>query len=819
MRELTPKQLRKECALSLFDFETTEELSDLRNVIGQRRAMGALEFAANIGNDGYNVYVMGQVGTGRSSSSRNFLVARAKQEPVSDDWCYVYNFADPRVPKAVNLPAGHGVEWQATMQKVTRELLSQVMGAFESDEYNEKRDDILRSFREERNLELQEFERVVEEAGFTLGRSPAGLIVAPAANGEVMDPQEYRKLTEEQRKALEDKRQELQGMLAEIMRRGQREEKLTRQQVQALDREIARTVIEPLLEEIREKNRDYEAVLRHIDDVENDLLENISRVRQATEDGDGQTQTPFGPQGSSAGAVPMMDRYQVNVLINNAELEGAPVIFEANPTLEGLTGEVEHQTQMGALVTDFTMIKPGALHKANGGYLLLEVHQLLTRPYAWDALKRAIKNEHIRIESLRDQYRFISTVSLEPEPIPLQVKVVLIGNPMLYYLLYEYDEDFRKLFKVKADFDSQVPRTAATSRQYAALVGEICRREKLAHFSPEAVAKIVEHGSRLAGDQRKLSLNFSTISNLVKESAYWASTAKHEIVGAEDVAEALSQQIYRSSRIEERLTEMIADGTIMVDVKGEKTGQINGLAVIQLGDYMMGKPSRLTCRTFPGRSGVVNLDRDAKMTGRIHDKGLLTITGFLGERFAQETPLSLSGHISFEQLYEQLDGDSASSTELYALLSSIAGVPIRQGIAVTGSVNQLGEVQAIGGVNAKIEGYYAVCKAIGLTGEQGVIIPEANRPHLMLNDEVINAVESGKFHVWSVKHIDEGIEILTGIKAGRRGKSGRYPKGTINARVQARLDEFADTLKTSGKPENNNSKAEESGKTNNNKEE
>jgi lon-related putative ATP-dependent protease len=800
MRKLTPNQLRNKCNPAALKFEDTSELTALPGPIGQRRAVDSVDFAANISSDGYNVYVMGQVGTGRSALTRELLQKRAARETVPDDWCYVYNFASPRLPKAISLPAGEGTVWQSAMEKIIAELGSQLLYAFESEQYNDKRDDIVRTFREQRNRELQEFERDVEAAEFTLGRSPAGLIVAPAADGEVMDPQQYRELPEERREELEQKRQELQNRLAEIMRRGQREERQTRQLVQELDRDIARQVIEPLLEDIRKQYRSYPMVLEHLDAIQEDFLENIGAARQSAEDGDEHTRA-MGPTGMASGAMPVIERYRVNVLTTRANKTGAPVVFETNPTIEALTGEVEYQTQMGALVTDFTMIKAGALHKANGGYLVVEAHQVLLRPFAWEALKRALKNRQVRIESLRDQYRFISTVSLEPEAIPLNVRVVLIGSPLLYYLLYEYDEDFRKLFKVKADFDNQINRTAATCRQFAALIGQICRKEELPHFSVEAAARIVEFASRLAEDREKLSLDISAVSNAVREAAYWATKRRHKLVSVDDVQHALDQQIWRSSRIGERIVEMIKNGTIMVDVDGAVVGQINGIAILQLGDYSLGKPSRITCLTYMGRSGVINIDREVKLTGRIHDKGLLTIAGFISDRYGQERPLSLSATISFEQAYEGIDGDSASSTELYALLSSLADVPIKQGIAVTGSVNQKGQIQPIGGVNRKIEGYFSVCKTIGLTGEQGVIIPETNMRHLMLDDEVVQAVEDGKFHVWAVKTVDEGIELLTGVKAGRRGKTGRYPAKSINGLVEARLQLIADKMREQSRPE------------------
>ncbi len=799
MRELKPKQLCNRCDPNIFKFKTTAELKEFDEPVGQKRAVDALEFAAAINSDGYNVYVMGQIGTGRSSISRKILLKRAKQEATPQDYCYVYNFADPRVPKALSLSAGKGAEWLSDMDTLIGQMVTHIMAAFESEEYNEKRDEILRGFRDERNKELQKFEEEVEAAGFTLGRSPAGLIVAPAKDGEVMEPQQYRELSEEERTRLEEQRMELQSQLAEIMRRGQREERQTRQNVIDLDRDIARAVIEPLIEEIRDKHKDQQAVIEHLDAIQEDLLENVSNLRQTAEDGEDHMQVSSTGAGVT-GAMPLMERYRVNLLVNNAETQGAPVIAEANPTIEALTGEVEHQTHMGALVTDFTMIKPGALHRANGGYLILEAHQVLQRPFAWDALKRALKSEQVHIESLRDQVRFISTVSLEPAPIPLNVRVILVGSPWLYYLLYEYDEDFRKLFKVKSDFGTQIDRKYHSSRQYAAFVGQMCREESMPHFSADALARIVEYGSRIADNQHKLSLNFSQVGNLVREAAYWASKHDRDVVDADDVTFARDQQIWRSNRIEELILEMIEDGSLLVNVADAEVGQINGISVLQLGDYMLGKASRITCETYLGRAGVVNVEREAKLTGRIHDKGVLTINGFIGGRYGQDIPLALSASLAFEQLYDEVDGDSAASTELYALLSSLADVPIKQGIAVTGSVNQKGEIQPIGGVNHKIEGFYATCKILGITGEQGVIIPDANARNLMLNDEVIEAVEDGQFHIWTVKTVDEGIRLLTGVTAGKRGKSGKYPRNTINGLVEARLEEMAEKMKAAMRP-------------------
>jgi len=495
-----------------------------------------------------------------------------------------------------------------------------------------------------------------------------------------------------------------------------------------------------------------------------------------------------------------LSRYQVNLLVSHEQDTGAPVVYEPNPTIDNLTGQVEYQTQMGALVTDFSMIKPGALHRANGGYLIIEAEAVLRRPFAWEALKRCLKNKQIKIESLQDQLRWISTVTLEPDPIPLNVKVVLIGTPLIYYLLYIYDEDFRKLFKVKADFSTFINRDQGVVDKYAQFVADRCNAEGLPHFSAGAVAKVIEQAARMAGDQEKLTTRFVDVCDLVREASYWARWRDEstELVTAEDVQYAIDQHIWRSNRIEELLLQMIEEGTLLVDTDGEVVGQINGLALTPLGDYVIGRPSRITCRTFMGRAGVVQIDREAKLTGPIHDKGVMILSGFLGQRFATTYPLSFAASIVFEQSYEGVEGDSAASAELFALLSSLADVPLKQGIAVTGSVNQHGVIQAIGGVTRKIEGFFDTCKIQGFTGKQGVIIPRSNVRNLMLREDVVEAVAEGKFHVWAISTVDEGMEILTGIPAGLPDEEGNYPPDTVNGRVQAKLARYAELSKEFG---------------------
>ncbi len=791
-RELKPRDLRWRCPLTHFEFQDTNALEGVPGPIGQDRAVAAIEFGADIASEGYNVFVTGISGTGRTSTTRTELERRAASMPVPDDWCYVYNFDDAHQPRALRLPAGMGLAFRDDMARMLNDMRQVLANVFESDEYNDKRDAIIKEFRQERNAELQAFEQEAQEAGFALGRSPAGLIVAPAVEGEVMTPQQYGELSDEERQRLDAKREELQGKLGEIMRRGQRDEKETRERVRQLDQEVAHEAVDPVFKDLREKYSAVSGVLEHLERMEKDLIENIGMLRREDDDGLPPGLPPqlmMGMQQKNP-----LERYEVNVLVTNDPENGAPIIEEANPTLDKLTGEIEHQAQMGALVTDFSMIKAGALHRANGGFLIIEALQLLLRPFAWEALKRALRNKHVRIESLSDQYRFVSTVTLEPEPVPLDVKVVLIGNPFIYYLLYEHDEDFGKLFKVQADFSTEIDRDDDALQQYVQFIAHVAKRDGLLPFERSAVARVIEQGAELAGDQQKLTVRLLDIADMLRESSYWAQKSKRKKVKAQDVTHALEQRIWRANRIEELIFDMIHEGAIMVNVDGAVAGQINGLSIMQLGDYMIGRPGRLTCRTFTGRTGIIQIDREAKLTGRLHDKGMLTLSGFLGDRFGRTEQIQLSATLSFEQLYSELEGDSASSTELYCLLSSLADAPIKQGIAVTGSVNQMGEVQAIGGVSRKIEGFYRTCKILGLTGEQGVIIPESNVRHLMLQQEVVDAVKAGQFHIWSVRTVDEGIEILTGIPAGRADKEGEFPPDTINGRVQSRLRQIANAL-------------------------
>lgn len=786
--ELTPEQCRWRCDPGSFEFRSTQELPAEIVPIGQERAMNALDFGADIESEGYNVFALGPPGTGRTSLVLEMLQRKAAEMPPPSDWCYVHNFDDPRRPRALELSAGMGTVLRDELQELIEDVDREITRAFDSDEYSERRDEILREFREERNQELQAFEREVQQAGLAIGRGPAGLIVAPAKDGEVMSPQDYQQLPQQEREAIDQRRQELQEKLDEIMRRGQRAEKQARQKVAELDREVALYAIGGLIKDVQDKYAELAQVVEHLDQVRDDVVANVDAFREEPEEPDGE-QPPL-PQRMLESRRPQ-DRYRVNVLWSHKDCEGAPVVFETNPTIESLTGDIEHLAYMGALVTDFTMVKPGALHRANGGYLVLEALSVLSKPYAWDALKRALKGAQVRPESIREHLRLVSTATLEPEPIPLNVKVALIGSPLLYYLLHAHDEDFRKLFKVKSDFGVQMQRTGETIEQYARFVASRCHQEGLVHFTPDGVAAVVEYGGRLAQDHEKLSTRFLEVADLVREASFWCSQEDGELVGAQHVQRAIEESIERSNRVEERLLELIEEGTLLIDLKGEVVGQVNGISLLPLGDYVIGKPSRITARSFLGKPGLVNIEREVELSGPIHSKGTMILTGFLGGRFAARQPISCSVSLAFEQLYEEVEGDSAATAEIYCLLSSLSGIPLRQDIAVTGSVNQRGQLQAVGGIDRKIEGFFAACKLTGLTGTQGVAIPAANVRNLMLRQEVVEAVAAGQFHIHPVESVDQGIELLTGVEAGEPDEEGNFPEGTVNAAVAARLAQFA----------------------------
>jgi lon-related putative ATP-dependent protease len=797
------EKLRWECDPGQFDFVTTDELPELDGAIGQERALRSIEFGLGIPDNGFNLFLAGEIGTGRASTISKLLGKRAKSESPPFDWCYVHNFKSPDNPVCLSLPAGKGSELDKDMKELLDGVRANIPKALESKEYETNKAAIVEEFQEKNGELFGALERAAAEKSFALQRTVSGLVVVPQKENRNYTQEEYEAVSPEDREKLEEAGRELTERLNDVLRQVRENEKATREALARLDRDLGLSAVGHDINPLEEKYSAFAKVVQYLNAVKEDILLNLEDFKEQPPQ-----QSPI-PGLKLPRQEPSFERYQVNVLVDNKETVGAPVVFEPNPTYNNLFGRIEHIMQMGgAAVTSFTLIKPGALHRANGGYLIMDAREVLINPFAWDALKRCIRNGEIKVEDVLEQYRFMTFVSLKPEPVPLQAKIILIGSPWIYYLLYYLEPDYRKLFKVKADFDSRITRTPEIIRDYALFVATHCKGEKLIPFDRSGVAGLVEYSARLVEDQQRLSSQFIEIADLVREASYWAGKEKSPLVTKEFVKKAIEEKVYRSNRIEERMQELFDDGTIMVDTVGSEVGQINGLSVITLGDYTFGRPSRVTARVYMGRGGMINIEREVKLSGPIHDKGVLILTGYLGGKYAHDMPLSFSASICFEQSYEGVEGDSASSTELYSLLSALSGLPLRQGIAVTGSVNQLGKVQPIGGVNYKIEGFYAVCKAKGLSGEQGVMIPKSNERHLMLNDEVVEAVRSGKFHIWSVETIDQGIEILTAVPAGEQQPDGSYPAGTVNHRVDAKLREMVENMKRFAAPAEKGEKRE-----------
>lgn len=793
VRELAVERLRKICDPQSPGWVSSEELQALETIIGQERAVRSLQFGLGIREPGFNIYVAGPPGTGKTTAVKRFLEDVAKDKPVPDDWCYLNSFRDSYRPKALRLPPGRGRELQADMKTLVERAKREIRRAFESEEYAAKREETTRTFEQQRDELIAGINEKAQQEGFLIQATPIGLLIVPVKRGKPLSDEEFMALSPQEKEEISQKREALQVELATVMRQVRGLEKGANEALDQLDQEVALYALSHLVEDLTEKYHDLPEVVTHLETVRDQILANLSQFRQEP---DGQPASPF-PM-PDAGQ-PSFREYRVNVLVDNAGLEGAPVIIELNPTYNNLFGRVEQEARFGALVTDFTMIREGALHRANGGYLVLPFEDVLRNPFAWDSLKRALENREIAIEDAGDRLGFMTTKSLRPEPIPLDLKVILIGDPQLYYLLHGIEEDFSELFKVKAEFDTRMDRTEESMQDFAAFVCSVCEEEGLKHLDSAALAKMVEHGSRLVEDQEKLSTRFGQIADVIREASYYATREDSQYVTPAHVKKAIDERFYRSGLLQERIKEMIERDTIMIDVTGEKVGQVNGLSVIDLGDITFGQPSRITATIGLGEEGLVDIEREADLSGPIHTKGVLILSGYLAEKYAGDKPLSLSARLVFEQSYSGVEGDSASSTELYAMLSNLSGLPVKQGIAVTGSVNQKGEVQAIGGVNEKIEGFFEVCKAKGLSGEQGVIIPESNIQNLMLKEEVVEAVGDGKFHIWPVKTIDEGIEILTGVKAGEWRKDGAFEDGTVNYRVDRRLRELAEAMKEFGK--------------------
>ncbi len=791
------EKLRRSCSADNFSFASTAELNELEEVIGQQRAVEAVSFGIDIESPGYHMYAMGPPGTGKSTTVEKFLQKRAPEKSIPDEWVYVNNFEENDRPRTLRLPVGKGCELEEDMEELVQKLEDEIPRAFESEDYQQEREKVQKEFQEKRQGLLSALEEKARTEDFTVLQSSRGIVLAPVVDGDVISPDKLNQLDDEQRREFKEKREDLQDELRDTVYEIRQLKEETQRKMKELDQEVVGFAVSHLLKELKEKYREYEDVREYLDAVEADILDRVNEFKKLGQQ-DGNKSNPFAFLQNTK---EFLKNYKVNLLVDNCNQEGAPVVVESNPTYYNLLGRIEHEGQFGSMKTNFTMIKAGALHRANGGYLIIEARDVLAKPFAWEGLKRALKNKEIKTEAMGQEYRTVQARTLEPEPLPLDVKVIIIGDPYVYYLLYNLDEDFQELFKVKADFSVQTDWEAEIEEKYARFISGLCESEDLVHFSPGGTSRLIEHCARMAGDQGKLDTKFGDIVDLIRESSYWAQQAGKELVEAENVKKAIEKRIYRSNRLEERVRELITEGTILIDTEGAESGQVNGISVIPLGDYSFGKPSRITARTHVGEEGVVNIDREIELGGRVHNKGVMILTGYLGSKFATEVPLSLSASLTFEQLYEEVEGDSASSAELYALLSSLSGLPLRQDLAVTGSVNQRGQIQAIGGVNEKIEGFYKVCEERGLTGEQGVIIPRSNVKNLMLREEVVEAIKTGDFNLYAVQQVEEGIELLTGEPAGQPDEQGKYPPDSVYGRAQAKLHELADKVKNFASPD------------------
>jgi len=791
-----PEALYRRCDIARFQFRNTAELGDLSEYFGQDRALEAVRFGVGIRRQGFNLFLLGPAGTGKYALANDFLAKKAATETTPDDWCYINNFDGPEKPRTLRLPPGRGVLLREDVMRLLENLKSAIPSAFETENYRARKNAIEQEVKEHEEKAFEELQQEANQKNITVIRTPTGFVLAPTRNNEVINPEEFEKLPESEHQKIESSITELQEKLHSALHQIPKFEQEGREKIRALNTEVAIFAVEHLIDEPRKKFADLPQIVNFLNAVQKDIIENVNEFLAPPENPLAAMMgipVPLGSKDSS-----LLRRYQVNVLVDHSENHGASVVYEDHPTYQNLMGQVEYMAHLGALSTDFNLIRPGALHRANGGYLILDAYKMLMQPYAWDALKRSLLSSQIRIESLGQMLSLVSTVSLEPEPIPLDVKVVLVGERLLYYLLCSFDSEFSELFKVAADFEEHMDRGPDTDLSYAQLIGAIARREGLLPFDRGAVGRVIEHSSRMAGDSQKVLTHRRTLADLLREADYWAREAAQLTVRAEDIQHAIDSQIRRADRMRERFLEEVLRGTLLIDTQGEKIGQVNGLSVIELAQFAFGHATRITARVRMGKGEVIDIEREVELSGPIHSKGVLILSGFLGARYAADHPLSLSASLVFEQSYGAVEGDSASSAELYALLSALAGLPIKQTLAVTGSVNQHGQVQAIGGVNEKIEGFFDLCKARNLDG-QGVIIPASNVRHLMLRHDVVDAVQAGKFKIYSVESIDQGIEILTGEPAGERDSSGKFPADSVNQRVEARLIEFAEKRQAAGR--------------------
>ena len=781
IQSLTPDLLYRPCPDDVFTSFPTEQPALPMELIDQQRAQEALKMGLTIRSDGFNVFVSGEEGTGKLTAVKSFLEKIAGSATAPSDWCYVYNFKDPYRPNRISLPAGKANQLKKDMKDFVADCIQVLTKVFESEEYAGRRQQIKDQFdRKQSELSFTINQQAANES-LAIKQTPWEIFTVPLVNGQPMSDEEFDKLPVAEKKVLQEKQTRFTNAMTSILKQQRQLEKEMMGNYKQLESEAATYAVKELMEEMSHTYSELPDVLHYLTEVQEDLLQNLGDFMLAYKE---RMETPVSREND------FLQRYSINVLVDNTSTLGSPIVIEANPTYNNLIGTVEKESVMGSLITDFTMIRKGSLHIANGGYLIIRASELFKNFFSWEALKRSLRTKHITIEEVAEQLGYLSTKSLKPEPIPLNIKVVLVGNPIYYHLLYEYDLDFKSLFKIKAEFDSDMKRTKENTINFISFFRELAKKEGLQNVETAALKRLVEYASRCTEDQNKISTRLGLIADILREANHYAVQKQSTSIRSEDVLNAIEKRVYRSNLVAERINDMICNKHILMDIRGKKVGQVNALSIIDMGDILIGKPNRITCSVNIGKEGVITIEREAEMSGPIHTKGVMILSGYLADKFFQDKPVSLSARLVFEQSYSEIEGDSASSTELYALLSALSKIPIKQGIAVTGSVNQKGEIQPIGGVNEKIEGYFEVCKLLGLDGEQGVLLPSANVQNLMLKDEVVQAVKDQKFHIWSVDTIEEGISILTGIHAGSADE-----EESIFHLVDTALNEYADRIR------------------------
>ena len=786
--ELSYRDLKMTCDTNLFHFETTEELEPISTGIGQDRGIKALEFGVNVDVKGYNIYIEGPNGTGKTMYTKNYLDTISAKEKVPNDWCYVYNFEKPNEPVAISLPAGQGKEFKNSMDGFIKEIKKDIKKTFNADDFEKEKALIRQEFEDKRSELLDKLNEKSMNHGFQVKAAQNGIYMMPVVEGKVIEEEEFDKLDDSIKKQYEEKSTIVQAQIMEVIGKLKDIERQSEKRISEWQSNIALLTINIHINYLKSQFKRNKKITKFLNDVRQDVLANISYFLEEDTKVQQSTQAPANP--AARRPDPSLN-YRVNLFVDNSNREGCPVIMDSNYSYNNIFGTIEYENYYGSLRTDHTMLKPGLLQQANGGYIIFQAKDLLANGICYEALKKYLRVKEIGIENPAEQRSSMLLIALKPEPIPLDVKVILIGNAQLYHSLLQMDPDFRKLFKIKVEFEDDAIINEENVNKLARFIHSFCEQEQLPHLDRGAMARIIEYASRLAGDNRKISTNFTDLAEIIGEAGTWARLAKAKVVTEDFINKALFERIERVKKYDTKYVEMIKNNSLLINTSGSKVGEINGLTIMQIGDYAFGKPSKITVNTYTGKNGVVNVEREVDLSGSSHSKGVFILSGYLGQMFAQDIPLCLTASICFEQLYNGVDGDSASSTELYGLLSSLSEIPISQSIAVTGSVNQKGEVQPIGGVNEKIEGFFQICKIRGLDGSHGVMIPIQNIDNLQLSDEVIDAVKNKLFHIYSVSNIDEGIEVLTGVPAGKKDKDGHFPAGTVNYLVYEKLKKYA----------------------------